>query len=105
VYQQGVNAGLLEELGGGHWRFSYQAEYSGIPVSLTMPLAQRIHEFDCFPPVFEGLLPEGIQLEALLRRYKLDRQDMFAQLMFAGSDLVGALTLEEVHEEGMEVAP
>jgi hypothetical protein len=44
-------------------------------------------------------------LEALLRRYKLDRQDMFAQLMFAGSDLVGALTLEEVHEEGMEVAP
>ncbi len=103
--QQGVKAGLLEELGGGHWRFSYHAEYCGIPISLTMPLAQRIHEFNCFPPVFEGLLPEGIQLEALLRRHKLDRQEMFAQLMLAGSDLVGSLTLEEVTREGREVVP
>jgi serine/threonine-protein kinase HipA len=105
VYQQGVNAGLLEELEEGHWKVSYHAEYCGTPVSLTMPLSQRSHEFDRFPPVFEGLLAEGIQLEALLRRHKLDRQDMFAQLMLAGSDLVGSLTLEEVRGEGMEMAP
>jgi hypothetical protein len=31
----------------------------------------------------------------MLRRYKLDRQDMFAQLMLAGEDLVGSLTMKE----------
>jgi len=49
-----------------------------------------------FPPVFEGLLPEGAQLEALLRRYKIDKQDMFQQLLIVGEDVVGSLTIREV---------
>ena len=96
VYQQGALAGVLEELDGGLWRFTYADGYSGDPVSLTMPAAQAVHEFDRFPPAFEGLLPEGSQLEALLRRYKLDRTDLFGQLMVAGQDLVGSLTVREV---------
>ena len=96
VYQQAVLAGVLEELDGGRWRFTYAEGYSGDPVSLTMPMARAIHEFDQFPPVFEGLLPEGSQLEAMLRRYKLDRTNLFGQLMRAGQDLVGSLTVKEV---------
>ncbi len=34
-------------------------DYHGAPVSLTMPLANKIYEFNVFPPFFEGLLPEG----------------------------------------------
>ena len=34
--------------------------------------------------------------EAMLRRYKLDRADLFGQLIVAGQDLVGALTVNEV---------
>ena len=96
VYQQATLAGVLEELDGGHWRFTYSESYSGEPVSLTMPVAQAVHEFDRFPPAFEGLLPEGIQLEAMLRRYKLDRSDLFGQLIVAGEDLVGSLTVKGV---------
>jgi serine/threonine-protein kinase HipA len=96
IYQQEALAGILEELHGGHWRFRYADGYAGEPVSLTLPLAQLVHEFDRFPPVFEGLLPEGIQLEALLRRYKLDHADLFGQLIVVGQDLVGSLTVREV---------
>ena len=95
VYQQGSLGGILEELDGGRWRFTYSDSYSGEPVSLTMPVAQAVHEFDQFPPPFEGLLPEGIQLEAMLRRCKLDRSDLFGQLIVAGQDLVGSLTAKE----------
>ena len=96
VYQQAALAGVLEELEGGRWRFTYADGYSGEPVSLTMPVTQAVHEFDRFPPAFEGLLPEGMQLEAMLRRYKLDRSDLFGQLIVAGQDLVGSLTVKEV---------
>ena len=95
VYQQTTRAGALEELDGGRWRFTYADGYSGEPVSLTMPVAQAVHEFDRFPPAFEGLLPEGMLLEAMLRRYKLDRTDLFGQLIVAGQDLVGSLTVQE----------
>jgi serine/threonine-protein kinase HipA len=96
VHQQSELAGVLEELGGGRWRFTYRDGYSGEPVSLTMPVAQAVHEFDWFPPVFEGLLLEGGQLEAMLRRYKLDRTDLFGQLIVGGEDLVGSLTVKEI---------
>jgi len=96
VYQREVLAGILEELDGGRWRFTYADGYSAEPVSLTMPVTSALHEFDRFPPVFEGLLPEGIQLEAMLRRYKLDRTDLFGQLIVAGQDLVGSLTVKAV---------
>jgi serine/threonine-protein kinase HipA len=96
IYQQDALAGILEELDGGRWRFNYADDYAGEPVSLTLPFAQLVHEFDRFPPVFEGLLPEGIQLEALLRRYKLDHADLFGQLIVVGQDLVGSLTVREV---------
>lgn len=96
IFQQASPAGILEELDGGRWRFTYADGYAGEPVSLTMPVAQAVHEFDRFPPAFEGLLPEGIQLEAMLRRYKLDRTDLFGQLIVAGQDLVGSLTVKEV---------
>lgn len=96
ILQRGTLAGVLDELDAGRWRFTYASGYAGEPVSLTMPVAQTVHEFDRFPPAFEGLLPEGIQLEAMLRRHKLDRSDLFGQLTVAGHDPVGSLTVKEV---------
>jgi serine/threonine-protein kinase HipA len=100
VYLHGIEAGMLEELlPGKTYRFSYKATYLGEPVSLMMPLSQRTYEYADFPPVFEGLLPEGLQLEGLLRRLKIDRNDFFRQLMVTGGDLVGAITVQEVTED------
>lgn len=96
VLVMGIPAGFLEELDGGAYRFTYDSDYRGIPVSLTMPTTERVHQFDQFPPFFEGLLPEGVMLEALLRRHKLDKKDLFGQLLTVGQDLVGAVTMGEL---------
>jgi serine/threonine-protein kinase HipA len=51
-------------------------------------------EFQSFPAPFEGLLPEGAQLDALLRIRKLDKHDLFGQLLAVGQDVVGSLRIE-----------
>ena len=94
VFQQGLLAGKLEEQARGHYSFTYEPSYTGEPVSLTLPVRDAAYEFDRFPPVFEGLLPEGRLLEALLRQQKIDRGDLLTQLLLVGGDVVGSLTLE-----------
>jgi serine/threonine-protein kinase HipA len=61
-----------------------------------MPVNQKRFSFDSFPPFFDGLLPEGFQLDGLLKFGKIDRNDLFSQLMAVGSDLVGNVTIEEI---------
>ena len=95
VQQQGKFAGMLEETDRRHYRFSYAPGYAGEPVSLALPIRSEPYEFACFPSVFEGLLPEGQQLEALLRQFKVDRYDLFSQLVLVGADVVGSLTITE----------
>jgi serine/threonine-protein kinase HipA len=96
----GKPAGILEESDDRQsYRFSYFPEYQGPPVSLTMPVAEGRFSFQGFPPFFEGLLPEGIMLEGLLRRMKIDRRDYLSQLIATGEDLVGAVTCEALPDE------
>ncbi|TAL34479.1 MAG: toxin HipA [Spirochaetes bacterium] len=96
VYNFGVYAGdLIEDEKGKQYRFRYADHYKGPAVSLTLPLAEREYQFDAFPPFFEGLLPEGIQLDALLRKAKIDRNDYFSILIITGKDLVGSVTVQE----------
>jgi serine/threonine-protein kinase HipA len=96
ISMHGEEAGLLiEAVLGTSYVFEYLDGYSGPPVSLTMPVKGQRYEFGTFPPFFDGLLPEGAQLEALLRLRKLDRDDPFGQLMAVGQDMVGAVTAEE----------
>ena len=88
-------AGELIEFDKNNYLFKYDEDYTGPPISLTMPTYQRVYEFKKFPPFFDGLLPEGLQLEGLLRYSKLDRNDYFAQLITVGADLVGAVSVKE----------
>ncbi len=81
--------------------FSYIDNYKGEPISLTMPADKKEYKFSQFPPFFDGLLPEGIMLEGLLRQKKIDKNDYFSQLIAVGSDLVGAITIEEDDDEDM----
>lgn len=88
--------GIFTELEfGKKYRFEYLIGYSGTPVSLSMPLNMQGYEFDSFPPFFDGLLPEGYQLDGLLKFGKIDRNDFFSQLMAVGGDLVGNVTVKE----------
>jgi serine/threonine-protein kinase HipA len=78
------------------YRFQYLEGYSGPPVSVTMPISQPVYEFDSFPPFFDGLLPEGDQLEGLLMFGKIDRQDLFSQLITVGNELIGNVSVKEI---------
>ena len=96
VFMHGVQAGVLEELvPGKSYRFNYIEDYNGPPISLTMPVEGREFFFQNFPPFFDGLLPEGILLEGLLKQKKIDKYDYFSQLVTVGNDLVGAVTVQE----------
>lgn len=99
VFQQDCLAGWLQEAVEGRWGFAYEQGYTGLPVSLTMPIREEPYVFRGFPPVFEGLLPEGWQLEALLRRQKIDRNNLFAQLIAVGADLVGSISVRDATGE------
>lgn len=50
VSVNGIRAGILEELEGKKYQFTYLNDYQGAPVSLTMPLTNKIYNFDVFPP-------------------------------------------------------
>ena len=96
VCMHGVYAGVLKELvRGKSYRFNYIEDYNGPPISLTMPVEDREFFFQNFPPFFDGLLPEGILLEGLLKQKKIDKYDYFSQLVAVGNDLVGAVTVQE----------
>ena len=97
VFVDGVLAGeLIEEERGKEYQFVYLPDYLGSSVSLEMPTTRKVYYFDRFPPFFEGLLPEGMMLEGLLRQSKIDRDDYLSQLIAVGEDLVGNVTVEAV---------
>lgn len=92
------NAGILTEEHRSRYSFQYDKEYHGPAISLTMPIKSDPYIFEDFPPFFEGLLPEGTQLEGLLKKHKIDKNDFFKQLVVTGADLVGAATVTSLDE-------
>lgn len=99
VYVHGNRAGILTEINAYEYYFEYDENYQNESVSLTMPTSQKKYGYKSFPPFFEGLLPEGIMLEGLLRIAKIDKMDYFSQLIATGNDLVGAVTVKLVGDE------
>lgn len=96
VYLHARHVGVLEEREyRENYVFTYDQNYQGPPISVAMPVRSDTYEYDRFPPFFDGLLPEGIMLEGLLRQHKIDRGDCFSQLVAVGLDMVGAVTVEE----------
>ena len=93
VRVDGIPAGTLREKSDGTFTFCYRRDYAGAPVSLTLPITTEPYTFTRFPPFFDGLLPEGVQLDAMLRQLKIDRADLFSQLVAVGADVVGNVTI------------
>lgn len=98
IFVHGKPAATLTEYDKQKFQIDYLEDYHGQPISLTLPVSNKHYEFDQFPSFFDGLLPEGLQLEALLRQNKIDRDDCFSQLITVGNDMVGAVTVEEAHD-------
>ncbi len=95
VYYQKIHAGTLTEFDNKTYEFEYHEKYKEPGISLTMPTTKRKYSYKEFPPFFDGLLPEGPQLEALLKQKKIDKKDYLSQLIAVGGDLVGSVTLTD----------
>jgi serine/threonine-protein kinase HipA len=99
IYVKGVEAGTLTEVQKGkEYLFEYLEGYEGPEVSRTMPRKNTIYKYKEFPPFFDGLLPEGFQLEGLLKIKKIDLKDYLSQLIAVGDDMVGVVTVKEIIE-------
>jgi serine/threonine-protein kinase HipA len=99
IIVRGDDAGTLTELKRGkEYVFEYLNDYNGLEISRTMPINVKVYKFDEFPPFFEGLLPEGVQLEGLLKIRKIDKNDLLSQLIAVGEDLIGVVTVKEIFE-------
>jgi serine/threonine-protein kinase HipA len=99
IFVHDKRVGVLIEDSNSGYQFTYDDNYEGEAVSLTMPLTAKNYSFAKFPSFFEGLLPEGIMLEGLLKIGKIDKNDYFSQLIATGDDLVGAVTVKEWKDE------
>lgn len=82
---------LLRE--GGQYAFQYESSYLGPPVFLGWDLAKSRREWNTFPAAFDSLLPEGVLLDQLLIKRKLDRGDKWGQLIAVGLDLTGFVSV------------
>ncbi len=98
VKMHDIEAGLLSERDDKAYSFQYHPAYQGPAISLTMPIRTEAYMYDRFPAFFDGLLPEGVQLEGLLKIRKIDCYDYFSQLLATGADLVGAVSVFPIHE-------
>ena len=94
----GEVAALLTEYDPFNYSLEYLEKYNGPAISRTLPCSRAIYKFDCFPPFFDGLLPEGLQLQFLLRSKKIDEEDYLSQLIAVGDDFVGAISVQEIEQ-------
>jgi len=99
VKMHNTEAGYLTENDNSTYLFTYFGGYNGSAISLTMPIRKESYLFNSFPSFFDGVLPEGIQLEGLLKSRKIDKRDYFSQLVATGEDLIGALTVHALPDD------
>lgn len=95
VYLHGVLAGHILEKNSTNYSLTYLANYEGNPISQTLPVKETPYFFNSFPSYFDGLLPEGYQLNILLKTRKIDAQDYMSQLLAISDDFAGAVSLLE----------
>jgi len=93
VYLNENRIGTLARLKGDKLQFDYDGGYeAGIPLSYSMPIADRIHEDATVRPFLWNLLPDNTRLLATWgRQYQVNPSNAFALLKEIGDDCAGAV--------------
>ncbi|MDQ8200304.1 type II toxin-antitoxin system HipA family toxin [Pelagicoccus enzymogenes] len=93
VYLNENRIGTLARLKGGKLQFAYDEGYqAGVPLSYSMPIANRIHEDATVSPFLWNLLPDNTRLLATWgRQYQVNPSSAFALLKEIGDDCAGAV--------------
>lgn len=90
LHQQAVGY-LSQDAQGYHFR--YLPDYQGMPISLSLPVAQRSFFSTELFPYFASLAPEGWLKQRFGEIQKIDEQDLFGILLQNGENLIGAIKL------------
>lgn len=104
VYNNGVQAGILEKKVSSLYTFTYMDDYfsdGDMPaISLSFSKSAKKYEAKELFPFFYGLLAEGINKDIQCRLLKIDEEDDFTRLIkTAGEDTIGAITVKELTDE------
>ncbi|MBA2499931.1 MAG: HipA N-terminal domain-containing protein [Chitinophagaceae bacterium] len=97
-----IPAGILSKTG-NRYRFNYYPDYlagaGNRPVSVTLPLSDKIYESEILFPAFVNMLSEGANKRIQCRMLKIDENDYFSLLLAtAKDDNIGPITIKPIHE-------
>lgn len=89
---QGETAGKVRQHENGALTFAYLPVYQGVPLSLSMPLANKEYGDKIVRPYLFGLVPDNYYLRrALGREFNVSADNPFALLAHIGKDCPGAV--------------
>lgn len=86
---------LVEDENGYTYQYlqEYLADQAAEPISLTLPLQEKIFKNDVLFPFFDGLIPEGWLLEIAEKNWKLNPRDRMGLLLKTCHDCIGAVSV------------
>lgn len=92
---------LTQDDTGYHFEYApaYLSQTDVKPVSLTLPLQEKVYTSNVLFPFFDGLIPEGWLLDIAEKNWKLNPRDRMGLLLACCKDCIGAVSVEEVKEE------
>jgi serine/threonine-protein kinase HipA len=89
-------AGWLKEDENGY-HFQYVPDYlktlNPKPVSLTLPIQEKVFTSKVLFSFFDGLIPEGWLLDIAEKNWKLNPRDRMGLLMACCKDCIGAVSV------------
>ncbi len=98
VFYGKEKAGEIRELEDSY-EFEYSKDYllskNAKPVSLTLPLQEKVFVSKQLFPFFDGLIPEGWLLDIAQKNWKLNPNDRMQLLLKCCKETIGAVSVEE----------
>ena len=96
VYIQDRLAGEVCETDDGYTFFYYEDYISStdaVAASLTLPIQKEAYMSNVLFPFFDGIIPEGWLLDAVVHNWKIESNDRFGLLLAACRDCVGDVSV------------
>lgn len=95
-------AGIITEDSDGY-HFQYDSNYLSSenpePISLTLPISDKIYSDKNLFPFFDGLIPEGWLLDIAQKNWKVNPRDRMEILLKTCHDCIGAVSIQEIDND------
>ena len=97
VLVHNVDAGILQETDDSRYVFTYNEDYKGDPVCISMPVRKEPYLSDYLFPYFFNMLSEGANRLLQSQLLHIDEHDDFGiMLATAQFDTIGAVTIKPI---------